>query len=83
MIENGSDMHQGGYGPLMRATLKGDCIPMMGPLVVYGADVTASGTEIPRSSLRLARQRIWRGLNGSRIDPNCGSARGGDTHCIM
>jgi hypothetical protein len=40
MIENGSDVHQGGDGPLMRATL-GDRIPMMELLVSYGADVNA------------------------------------------
>jgi ankyrin repeat protein len=41
MIENGSDVHQGGDGPLMRAALKGDRIPMMELLVSYGADVNA------------------------------------------
>jgi ankyrin repeat protein len=40
MIENGSDVHQGGDGPLMRATF-GDRIPMMELLVSYGADVNA------------------------------------------
>jgi ankyrin repeat protein len=41
MIENGSDVHQGGDGPLMRAALKGNRIPMMELLVSYGADVNA------------------------------------------
>ena len=41
MIENGSDVHQGGEGPLMRAALKGDRIPMMELLVSCGADVNA------------------------------------------
>ena len=41
MIENGSDVHQGGDGPLMRAALNGDRIPMMELLVSYGADVNA------------------------------------------
>jgi hypothetical protein len=40
MIENGSDVHQGGDGPLMRAAL-GDRVPMMELLVSYGADVNA------------------------------------------
>jgi ankyrin repeat protein len=40
MIENGSDVHQGGDGPLMRAGL-GDRIPMMELLVSCGADVNA------------------------------------------
>src|SRR5258706_1716775 len=41
MIESGSDVHQGGDGPLMRAALKGQRIPMMELLVSYGADVNA------------------------------------------
>ena len=40
MIANGSDVHQGGDGPLMRAAL-GDRIPMMELLVSLGADVNA------------------------------------------
>src|SRR5580704_2397279 len=41
MIDNGSDVHQGGDGPLMRAALRGDRIPMMELLVGHGADVNA------------------------------------------
>src|SRR5579859_7014166 len=41
MIENGSDVHQGGDGPLMRAALMGHRIPMMELLLAYGADVNA------------------------------------------
>ena len=41
MIENGSDLHQGGDGPLMRAALVDHRIPMMELLVRYGADVNA------------------------------------------
>ncbi len=41
MIDNGSDVHQGGDGPLMRAALRGDRIPMMELLVANGADVNA------------------------------------------
>jgi ankyrin repeat protein len=40
MIENGSDVHQGGDGPLMRAALQ-ERIPMMELLIEYGADVNA------------------------------------------
>jgi len=40
MIDHGSDVHQGGDGPLMRATL-GDRIAMMELLVSRGADVNA------------------------------------------
>ncbi len=41
MIENGSDIHQGGDGPLMRAALNSDRIAMMELLVAHGADVNA------------------------------------------
>lgn len=41
MIENGSDVHQGGDGPLMRAALSSQRIPMMELLVAHGADVNA------------------------------------------
>jgi len=41
MIENGSDVHQGGDGPLMRAALNGYRITMIELLVSYGADVNA------------------------------------------
>jgi ankyrin repeat protein len=41
MIDNGSDVHQGGDGPLMRAALNADRIPMMALLVSCGADVNA------------------------------------------
>jgi hypothetical protein len=41
MIEHGSDVHQGGDAPLMRAALNGDRIPMMELLVQHGADVNA------------------------------------------
>ena len=41
MIENGSDVHQGGDGPLMRAALDDSRLPMMELLVAHGADVNA------------------------------------------
>lgn len=41
MIQNGSDVHQGGDGPLMRASLNENRIPMMALLVAHGADVNA------------------------------------------
>jgi ankyrin repeat protein len=42
MIDHGSDVHQGGDGPLMRAALMGYRIPMVELLVRRGADVNAS-----------------------------------------
>jgi ankyrin repeat protein len=41
MLENGSDVHQGGDGPLMRAALSDDRIAMMELLVEHGANVNA------------------------------------------
>jgi ankyrin repeat protein len=41
MIDNGSDIHQGGDGPLMRAALRDDRIPMMELLFRNGANVNA------------------------------------------
>ncbi len=41
MIAHGSDVHQGGDGPLMRAALMGYRIPMMELLFAHGADVNA------------------------------------------
>jgi ankyrin repeat protein len=41
MIAHGSDVHQGGDGPLMRAALNGYRIPMMELLLSHGADVDA------------------------------------------
>ena len=41
MIDHGSDVHQGGDGPLMRAALLGHRVPMMELLVSRGADVNA------------------------------------------
>ena len=41
MIEHGSDVHQGGDGPLMRAALFGHRIAMMELLLKHGANVNA------------------------------------------
>jgi ankyrin repeat protein len=41
MIDHGSDVHQGSDGPLMRAALNGDRVPMMEQLVRNDADVNA------------------------------------------
>jgi hypothetical protein len=41
MLAHGSDVHQGGDGPLMRAALRGSRVPMMELLVAHGANVNA------------------------------------------
>src|SRR5258706_8530226 len=41
MLAQGSDVHQGGDGPLVRAALNGYRIPMMELVVSHGADVNA------------------------------------------
>lgn len=41
MIQNGSDVHQGGDAPLMRAALRGERARMMELLTAHGADVNA------------------------------------------
>lgn len=41
MIQNGSNVHQGGDGPLMRAALNDLRVPMLELLVANGADVNA------------------------------------------
>src|SRR5882724_2387381 len=42
MLDNGSDVHQGGDGPLMRAALNRQRVPMMELLAAHGADVNAA-----------------------------------------
>ena len=74
MIENGSDVHQGGDGPLMRAALQGERIPMMELLVAHGADVNAEWNGdfpilfAPCESVDPVAMR-WLLQHGA--DPNC------------
>jgi ankyrin repeat protein len=74
MIENGSDVHQGGDGPLMRAALRGERIPMMELLVSHGANVNAEWNGdfpilfAPCESLDPVAIR-WLLEHGA--DPNC------------
>jgi len=42
LINSGSDVHEGGDAPLMRASLNGSRTPMMKLLVQHGADVNAA-----------------------------------------
>jgi len=67
MLGHGSDVHQGGDGPLMRAALNGYRIPMMELLVSHGADVNALWHGHSPSSLPLASHWIRPLLNGFSI----------------
>jgi ankyrin repeat protein len=82
MIANGSDVHQGGDGPLMRAALNGYRIPMMELLVAHGADVNAEwGGDFPiifAPCESVDPQALaWLLDHGAR--PNCGNGRGRGT----
>lgn len=79
MIENGSDVHQGGDLPLMRAALNGYRIPMMALLVSYGADVNAqcSGDfPIIFAPCESVDPEALNWLLDRGANPNC-NARGG------
>jgi ankyrin repeat protein len=77
MIDNGSDVHQGGDGPLMRAALVGYRIPMMELLVRNGADVNAEWSGYfpilfaPCETVELAPLK-W--LLDHGANPNCARA---------
>jgi ankyrin repeat protein len=78
MIEHRSDVHQGGDGPLMRAALRGERIPMMELLISHGADVNAEWNGnfpilfAPCESVDpIAIQ--WLLQHGA--DPNCSKSR--------
>ena len=76
MIENGSDVHQGGDGPLMRAALSSHRIPMMELLVSHGANVNADGTTIIQSFSRRVRPSIPSRSNGCWITAQTPTATG-------
>lgn len=74
MIENGSDIHQGGDGPLMRATLNRDRIPMMELLVAHGADVNAQWNgdyPILFAACETVNPPTMQWLLDHGADPNC------------
>ena len=82
MIAHGSDVHQGGDGPLMRAALNGDRLPMMELLVSHGADVNALWHEhfpiifAPCESMDPAALKwlLDRGANPNCRDPRQSAA---------
>jgi ankyrin repeat protein len=74
MIENGSDVHQGGDGPLMRAALNRDRVPMMELLVEHGADVNAEwhgDYPILFAACETLNPVTMRWLLEHGADPNC------------
>ena len=76
MIENGSDVHQGGDAPLMRAALNSERIPMMELLVAHGADVNAAwhgDYPILFAACETLNAITLRWLLEHGADPNCGS----------
>lgn len=82
MIENGSDVHQGGDGPLMRAALNDDRIPMMELLVSHGADVNADWNgdfPIIFAPCEGIHPKALKWLLDHGADPNCGKSRGRGT----
>ncbi len=81
MIENGSDVHQGGDGPLMRAALSSRRIPMMELLVANGADVDAEWNgEYPVifAACEVVDPKPLKWLLDHGANPNC--ERPGRTH---
>jgi ankyrin repeat protein len=79
MIEHGSDVHQGGDGPLMRAALNGERIPMMELLVACGADVNAEwhgDFPIIFASCEAVDPEALKWLLDHGANPNC-VGRGG------
>src|SRR5271168_2719468 len=77
MIDHGSDVHQGGDGPLMRAALVGYRIPMMELLVRNGADVNAEWNgyfPIIFAPCETVEPRPIQWLLEHGADPNCAQA---------
>jgi len=82
MIENGSDVHQGGDGPLMRAALRAERIPMMELLVACGADVNAEwhgDFPIVFAPCESLDPDALKWLLDHGANPNCGNAAGRGT----
>jgi ankyrin repeat protein len=82
MIDNGSDVHQGGDGPLMRAALNGYRIPMMDLLVSHGADVNAAWHghfPIIFAPCEAVDRAALQWLLEHGANPNCGNLAGRGT----
>jgi len=79
MIENGSDVHQGGDGPLMRAALADERLPMMELLLEYGADVNALWDRrypILCAPCETLAPKALKWLLDHGADPNAATAEG-------
>lgn len=77
MIAHGSDVHQGGDGPLMRAALVGQRIPMMELLVAHGADVNAEWNgyfPIIFAPCETVEPKAIKWLLEHGANPNCAKA---------
>jgi hypothetical protein len=82
MIDNGSDVHQGGDGPLMRAALQAYRIPMMELLVSAGADVNAEWNgdfPIVFAACEAVDPEALEWLLDHGANPNCDNALGRGT----
>jgi hypothetical protein len=78
MIDHGSDVHQGGDGPLMRAALVGHRISMMELLVPRGADVNALWNgyfPILFAPCETVEPAALKWLLDHGADPNCPAPR--------
>ena len=74
MIENRSDVHQGGDGPLMRTALNGNRIAMMELLVSRGANVNAEWNgdfPILFAACETVDPVALKWLLDHEADPNC------------
>src|SRR5438132_12765944 len=74
MIETGSDVHQSGDGPLGRAALRGERIPMMELLVSHDACVDREAIE-PIRAIRIPHERRV------RVEPQLGVVAYGQRSC--
>jgi hypothetical protein len=86
MLENGSDIHQGGDGPLMRAALNDLRVPMLDLLFDYGADVNArwgGSYPIVCAPCEALAPKCLRWLLDHGADPAAPSARYGTPLAIL
>jgi ankyrin repeat protein len=86
MIEHGSDVHQGGDGPLMRAALSDDRIAMMALLVAHGGDVNArwhGHYPIVFAACEALQPNCLRWLLEHGANPDCADPARGVQHSAL